>query len=141
MLDQWLKSNAKFTPPVIMKEESLVKKIQRLWEKVEKVAWGKDKKGEKKRLEDQLDRLMDLTICPHNILLCEDPQSGCQDPKLCKIKAHIWCSCPLPIKIPSLDLLWLYHCATASLRYNISSAAAAAVATGFIQDLIDSGHL
>ena len=90
-------------------EESLVKKIQRLWEKVEKVAWGKDKKGEKKRLEDQLDRLMDLTICPHNILLCEDPQSGCQDPKLCKIKAHIWCSCPLPIKIPSLDLLWLYH--------------------------------
>ena len=35
----------------------------------------------------------------------------------------------------------VHHCATASLRYNISSAAAAAVATGFIQDLIDSSHL
>ena len=35
----------------------------------------------------------------------------------------------------------VHHCATASFRYNISSAAAAAVATGFLQDLIDSGHL
>jgi hypothetical protein len=52
---------------------------------------------------------MDLTICAHTILLCQDPDSGCLDPKFCQMKAHVRFSCPLPTKVPAMELLWMYH--------------------------------
>ena len=40
ILQQWYKSNAKFTSPVIITEVSLVQRLKRLWEKAESVCWG-----------------------------------------------------------------------------------------------------
>ena len=41
IMSQWHRSNAKFKPPVIIQEASLVQKIERLWEKAGKVALNK----------------------------------------------------------------------------------------------------
>ena len=38
---QWNKSNIKFTPPVTISEDSLVRKIERMWTKVQDVARGR----------------------------------------------------------------------------------------------------
>ena len=59
-------------------------------------------------MELELDKLMDLTACPHTIYLCQEPTSNCKNPKKCKIGAHIGCSCTLVEKVPVLDLLWLH---------------------------------
>ena len=56
---------------------------------------------------DLLDKLLDITTCPHTILLCNDEGSGCMDIKNCKVKAHNKCNCPLESKVPVLDLNWL----------------------------------
>ena len=108
ILAQWHKSNNKFVPPVIMKLYSLEKKIEILWQRAEDVAWGRKGKKEKEKFDQDLDKLIDLTICPHTILLCEEEGSGCADPKECKDGAHIFCSCILPVKIPRVELVWLH---------------------------------
>ena len=108
ILDQWHKSNAKFCPPVIIQEKSLVNKIERLWKRVEDVAWGRVKKKEREKVIDMLDRLLDITTCPHPILLCEDTGSDCKKGKKdCKVQAHIQCTCLLPSKVPVMELRWL----------------------------------
>ena len=108
ILAQWHKSNNKFVPPVIMKQYSLEKKIENLWQRAEDVAWGRKGKKETDKFDQDLDKLIDLTICPHTILLCEEDGSGCKDPGECKDGAHIFCSCILPNKIPRLELVWLH---------------------------------
>ena len=55
-----------------------------------------------------LDQLLDITICHHPIMLCEDPESGCDDREKCKIKAQIKCYFSLANKIPKMELRWLY---------------------------------
>lgn len=109
ILGQWFKSNAKFVPPVVLEEHSLVNKVKRLWERVEKVAQGNAKKVEMMKVEEMLDKLLDITICRHKILLCRENESGCKNPQECKIKAHIRCTCVASDKLPVMELEWLYY--------------------------------
>ena len=52
---QWKRSNAKFSPPVIIQEKSLTTKVERLWKRVENVAWVRVKQAEKDRVVVLLD--------------------------------------------------------------------------------------
>ena len=104
---QWLKSNAKFCYPVTIQDYSLHKKVARLWKKVDDVARKKVGKKEKDKFMTLLDQLLDITTCNHEILPCNDPNSGCNDLKNCKIKSHIKCDCPLASKVPVMELQWL----------------------------------
>ena len=108
ILLQWHKSNAKFTPPVIVQEKSLVTKVERIWERVSNVARGRTKKSEKDKVMGMLDSLLDITTCSHIILLLGDVSSGCPRPEECLMGAHIRCSCPLASKVPVMELRWLY---------------------------------
>jgi hypothetical protein len=105
--DQWRKSNAKFRPPVIIQERSIGAKVERLWGRVEEVVRGRAKKAEKEKVEQLLDRLLDITTCSHTILLCTEPGSECKEGKSCKTKAHIKCDCPRESKVPVIELQWL----------------------------------
>ena len=93
IIGQWLKSNAKFVPPVVLEEHSIVNKVKRLWQRVENVAMGRGGKAEKVKVDALLDKLLDITICPHTIMLCDETGSGCHNQEDCKIKAHITCTC------------------------------------------------
>ena len=105
---QWQISNAKFAPPVTIKEDSIRAKVERLWGKVEEVKRGRAKKTEREKVELLLDKLLDITTCPHSIQLCNEPGSGCKDVKKCKFQAHIKCDCPHEKKVPVLELRWLH---------------------------------
>ena len=115
---QWQISNAKFAPPVTIKEDSIRAKVERLWKKVEKVKRGRAGKGkgggkgkgkrEREQVELLLDKLVDITTCPHSIQLCNEPDSGCKDVRKCKVQAHIKCDCPHEKKVPILELRWLH---------------------------------
>ena len=83
---QWQRSNAKFTPPVTIKEKSIRTKVERLWWMVEEVKRGRAGKGLRKKVELLLDKVVDITTCPHIIHLCNEPGSGCQDIKKCKVQ-------------------------------------------------------
>ena len=67
ILSQWHKSNAKFCPPVVMTEISLLSKVEKLWKKVDDVA--RNRTTVKEKVEDLLDKLLDITTCPHTIML------------------------------------------------------------------------
>ena len=107
VLSQWTKSNHMFTPPVTIKENTLVKKIEKLWQASEDFAWGRKSKGEEV-FQEQLDKLLDITACRHPILMCQQPGSGCPDIDKCKIGAHVVkCSCLPAVKLPKMELVWL----------------------------------
>jgi hypothetical protein len=108
VLEQWKKSNAKFSPRVTIKENSVCKRIEKLWDRSVKVAKGQAKKKEVDAVNDLLDKVFDITTCNHVIMLCEDTNSGCSDPKTCINKSYINCSCPLASRVPVLELRWLY---------------------------------
>ena len=69
-------SNAKFAPPVTIKEGSIRAKVDRLWGKVEEVKHGRAGKGkgggkgkgtmERYKVELLLDKLVSITTCPHH---------------------------------------------------------------------------
>ena len=65
ILAQWHKSNNKFVPPVIMKQYSLEKKIEILWQRAEDVAWGR--KGEKAKEKFNMCVVMRVNM---NVNLC-----------------------------------------------------------------------
>ena len=69
VLAQWQKSNAKFHPPVTIKENSLCKRIEKLWDRVMKVAWGHAKKKEVETVKNLLDKVLVITTCNHTIML------------------------------------------------------------------------
>ena len=104
---QWYKSNAKFGPPVTITEINMVRTVERFWRRVDDVARGRANKKEREKVEGLLDRVFDITVCPHTILLCSDVGSDCPDPENCEVGAHIKCDCPRENKIPTLDLQWL----------------------------------
>ena len=79
---QWQISNAKFAPPVTIKEDSIRAKVERLWGKVEEVKRGRAKKTEREKVELLLDKLLDITTCPHSIQLCNDPEYSSLDAKM-----------------------------------------------------------
>ena len=105
--EQWKMSNAKFCPPVTITQKSLVRKLETLWKRVEGVAKGKPaRKGDQEKIPELLDKLVDITTCPHQILFCSEAGSDCPG-KDCRYKAHIKCDCPREKKVPVLDLQWL----------------------------------
>ena len=85
----WYKANAKFCPPVTVKENRLAARIETLWARVDSVAWGRANKKEKEEVKKLLDRPLYITTCRHPIMLCQDPELRCTDQDKCKIKAHI----------------------------------------------------
>ena len=88
VLSQWTKSNHLFIPPVIIKENTLIKKIEKLWQTAEDFAWGRKCKGEE-IFQEKLDKLLDIIICSHPILMCQQPGSEFPDIEECKIGAHV----------------------------------------------------
>ena len=109
VLAQWRRSNAKFSPPVLIREASVIRKIEQFWERAREAAKGVGKQTRRQYVLDRLDRLFDLTNCRHTIFLCRDQGSGCSSPQECSARAHIHCDCPRDQKIPTLELEWLYH--------------------------------
>ena len=105
---QWHRANAKFRPPVTIKEKSLVQTLERNWTKVENVAWSKANPTIVDYIMEKIDKVFDITVCPHTILLCNNPESGCTSEAECLNQAHIKCNCRLECKIPPLELRWLF---------------------------------
>ena len=105
---QWRKANAKFCPPVTINEKSLTRRLERNWTKVESVAWGKANVKDTTDIMTKMDKVLEITLCSHTILLCNNPESGCTSETECLNQAHIKCSCPLDNKIPTLELRWLF---------------------------------
>lgn len=104
---QWLKANAKFVYPVILSRQRIEEKIMALWKKVYDVALGRGKAADRAKVEEGLDKLMDIVYCKCTIIMCQEPRSICPKPTKCKLKAHALCSCAKEWKVPVLDLLWL----------------------------------
>ena len=104
---QWQKANDKFVFPVILSRQRIQDKIIALWKKVFEVAKGKGKAAERDKVEESLDKLMDIVYCKCSIIMCHEPRSTCPKPSKCKVKAHALCTCPKEWKVPVLDLLWL----------------------------------
>jgi len=105
---QWQKANPKFCPPVTIKQDSIEKKLSKLWKRVNEVAQNRVKKAEKEKVLDLLDKLFDITVCHCTIKLCGDPGSKCKDMKECKLAAHNPdCTCPRDCKVPAMELRWL----------------------------------
>ena len=95
VLSQWQRSNPKFCPPVVVKEDSLAKRLERLWKRVTEVAWGRAGKAEQEEVAELLDQVLDIVKCPHKIFLCHEIESGCKGAKEYTVQAHIKCDCPL----------------------------------------------
>ena len=105
---QWQKSNAKFIHPVVIKEYTLARKLENVWDKAKFVARPNIlKQADRVKVEAMLDKLLEVTKCSHKILLCSETGSGCLGEKDCKLKAHINCDCPLESKVPVMELRWL----------------------------------
>ena len=104
---QWHRSNAKFSPPVTINDNSLRIKVVRMWKRVEEFVRGRATKAEVKKVEDLLDKLLDITTCKHKILLCDQVDSQCKEANNCLVKAHIKCDCPKESKVPVMELQWL----------------------------------
>lgn len=107
VFSQWVKANAQFVRPVTISEKALLKRILNLWETAEDYAWGRKTTG-KDQFVSKLDKLMDISICRHVIILCKDKLSLCPNPSECEVKAHVSCDCPREKKIPIMELRWLH---------------------------------
>jgi hypothetical protein len=109
IIAQWHKANAKFSPPVIVSPRSVARKVENLLRKVKDLTRDRCSQEKSKKILEDLDTLFDITTCSHTIILCDNEDSGCKNPQICPVRAHIHCDCPLAQKIPTLDLEWLYH--------------------------------
>ena len=63
VIQQWLKSNAEFVPPVVVTQKSLTNRLERAWEKYSSISWGKEKSKVKEDWMNKLDLLLDITVC------------------------------------------------------------------------------
>ena len=79
--NQWQKANVKFVFPVILSRQRIEDKIQALWKKVFDVAKGKGKAAERAKVEDCLDKLMDIVYCKCSIIICEEPGPSAPHPQ------------------------------------------------------------
>ena len=104
LLAQWQKANAQFKFPVIIHEDTLHKKIIKIWEQGVQVSLGNGKLAVKKKFIDKLDKLMDILACSCPIKLCAE--LGClkTGEDRCKQDAHAQCNCLREFKIPKLEL-------------------------------------
>ena len=70
---QWQKSNAKFIHPVVIKEDTLARKLENVWDKAKFVARPNvPKQADRVKVEAMLDKLLEVTKCSHKILLCSE---------------------------------------------------------------------
>ena len=110
VINHWSKANSKLAvSPVKITERSIERKILNLLDKASDIVWGRENQKFKEKFENDLDILMDITTCPHQIYTCQEPMSGCTDNENCKLKVHIICTCPYSSKIPAIELFWFYH--------------------------------
>ena len=107
---QWQLSNEKFIEPITLSNKSLANRIKRYWDSLTDAANGKLAKAPKERLLDKLDRLFDIISCQHQVVLCDSSDVKC---KGCSYKAHI-INCTCKVKVPKLELQWLYYQRTKS---------------------------
>ena len=102
--DQWRKSNEQFIEPVTVSQKSLKNRLKTYWKNAVDVANECSSKVVKDNLLQKLDRLLDITSCRHQIVLCDSPDIKCTG---CKFKSHV-VNCNCKNKIPTLELNWLY---------------------------------
>ena len=122
---QWSRANIDFKEPVILPDAALRKKLMLAWETAQNIALKRiTKAAQIKPFEDKLDKLLDITRCRCDILLCKDlgcpdkchrckkcSRCGqckkCKECEECNQGAHINCSCTKDIKIPILELRFI----------------------------------
>ena len=111
VIKQWQISNNKLKPPVIVTNRALRLRLKTAWENVGRIARGKAEDSVKVKWDAKLDKLLDLTVCQCEIVLCTSSNSPCQGRKTCVQPGggHITCSCTREVKLPVLELEWVYH--------------------------------
>jgi hypothetical protein len=78
VIDQYLRANKEFQPPVVVSERAIQIKLKTAWETAQKIAMKHlTKKSQIEAFEDKLDKLLDITKCRCSIKLCQD--FGCPD--------------------------------------------------------------
>ena len=109
VLAQWIKSNSKLSPPVIITGTALSQRLKTAWDNISLIARGKAKKADKVRWEEKLDKLLDLTVCQCKISICQGPPTKkCPLPGKKECMGHINCDCVKDLKLPLLELKWIY---------------------------------
>ena len=68
-------------PTVTVSDNSLRIKMVRMWRRVEEFVRGTATKTEVKKVEDLLDKLLDITTFKHTILLRDQVDSQCKEAK------------------------------------------------------------
>ena len=105
IISQWQKSNALFRPPITIQSKSIQNKLIKKWERIRKVSDGRCSEEIAHDAINELDSVFDIIVCKHEIVLCDNDEQ-CNG---CDYKAHIKCDCPLKVKIPKLELEWVFH--------------------------------
>lgn len=107
VISVYSKASRFFMPGVNMiKETSIVTKIEKDWKKAVDIVnnKGKNLKDRKEAMIDRLDKIYDLLLCQcSNIQSCSE--KGCDS--ICKKGAHIECTCSKEQKIPVIELLFV----------------------------------
>ena len=65
VIEQWRKSNSKFVHPVTIEKRSVIKKIQRKWDRLVAAVNGRTKARVKQQQIDDLDKIVDIIWCKH----------------------------------------------------------------------------
>ena len=105
MVILWQKSNNQFKPPVIIQSRSIKIRLLSARGKVSDISRRRiTKEAEVDKWKEKLDSLLDITVCQCEIVKC--------DSEVCKNNCdgfHITCTCNREVKIPTLELPWLYY--------------------------------
>ena len=98
---KWVETNPLL---VLIKDESISKKLYKYYETALLINQNKAKAKAKNIFMDKIDHLFDILVCQCAINLCE--LSDC-NPAQCEGGAHICCSCHRDYKIPSMELKFI----------------------------------
>ena len=74
----WHRANAKFQAPVIVNDRWIETRLSFYWERCSKIARGKASSQEKKKFEDDLDKLFDNSKCKCPLISCEEAGVFCK---------------------------------------------------------------
>lgn len=118
----WLKINQRMETAIISQQE-ITRKLVKLYQQADAAAWGgktmrqgrsrsrsvsssrrKGRKTENDEFINNLDRLFDLSICHCQIQSCRELEC----PTNCHQQVHITCTCPKNVKIPVLELPFIF---------------------------------
>ena len=100
LINQWVKANALFKPPVIVSDKTIIDKIVEAWSFVSDVVSKSVSKTKKEKFIIRLDKLFDIVTCKCQITSCSDFDCSSS----CSQEAHISCSCQKDRKIPVKDI-------------------------------------